>query len=225
MKPKAAVKMTIDVAMTLALLFLMGYQFWGELAHEWVGAGMFALFILHHILNRSWYKVLGKGRYMPVRVLQTVIDFAVLAAMLALMYSGLVLSRHVFAFLPLEGGMSLARRLHILGSSWGFVLMSVHLGLHWNMILGMARRAKKHKTSKPGRVLLFALAALIAAYGLLVFFRRDIAGSLLLRSEFVFLDYEEPVPLFYLDYLAMMGLWIFLAHYAGALLQKCGARR
>jgi hypothetical protein len=28
-----------DAAMTLALLFLMGYQFWGEALHEWVGVG------------------------------------------------------------------------------------------------------------------------------------------------------------------------------------------
>lgn len=38
--------------------------------------------------------------------------------------------------------MSFARRLHILGAYWGFLLMSRHLGLHWNMIIGMLR--KKH---------------------------------------------------------------------------------
>ena len=41
MKPKAILKLAVDVVMTLALLFLMGYQFWGEAPHEWVGAGMF----------------------------------------------------------------------------------------------------------------------------------------------------------------------------------------
>ena len=51
MKPKARLKVGIDILMTLLLLFLMGYQFWGEAAHEWAGAGMFALFIVHHLLN------------------------------------------------------------------------------------------------------------------------------------------------------------------------------
>lgn len=32
-------KRAVDVMMTAALLFLMGYQFWGEKAHEWVGRG------------------------------------------------------------------------------------------------------------------------------------------------------------------------------------------
>ena len=36
MKPKLAVKLSADVLMTLSLLFLMGYQFWGDTAHEWV---------------------------------------------------------------------------------------------------------------------------------------------------------------------------------------------
>ncbi|RKJ43614.1 hypothetical protein D7X98_15410 [bacterium 1XD8-76] len=40
----------------------------------------------------------------------------------------------------MEGGMALARRLHILGSHWGFLLMSVHFGLHWNMVIRMAQK-------------------------------------------------------------------------------------
>lgn len=32
------IKCVMDVLMTLAMLFLMGYQFWGEQVHEWIGA-------------------------------------------------------------------------------------------------------------------------------------------------------------------------------------------
>ena len=39
-KVRPKVKLAVDVLMTLALLFLMGYQIWGETAHEWAGAGM-----------------------------------------------------------------------------------------------------------------------------------------------------------------------------------------
>ena len=41
MKTKAAIRLSVDILITLALLFVMGYQFWGEAAHEWVGTGMF----------------------------------------------------------------------------------------------------------------------------------------------------------------------------------------
>lgn len=40
MKAKRIIKRTVDVLMTAALLFLMGYPFWGEQFHEWAGAGM-----------------------------------------------------------------------------------------------------------------------------------------------------------------------------------------
>ena len=101
---------------------------------------MLVLFLAHHILNRGWYKSLFKGRYTPMRVFQVLVDMLLLAAMAAQMYSGIAMSRHVFTFLPVDGGMALARRLHILGAYWGFILMSVHLGMHWNLFLGMARK-------------------------------------------------------------------------------------
>lgn len=47
MKPKTIIKLTVDVFMTALFLLLMGYQFWGEAAHEWIGAGMLILFIAH----------------------------------------------------------------------------------------------------------------------------------------------------------------------------------
>lgn len=37
--------------MTLCLMLLMSYSLIGEQAHEWIGMGMFVLFILHHWLN------------------------------------------------------------------------------------------------------------------------------------------------------------------------------
>lgn len=141
MNIKTKIKMTVDILMTVGLLFLMGYQFWGEVLHEWAGACMFALFIAHHILNAGWHKSLPKGRYAPFRIFQTIINILLFADMLAMMYSGIVMSRHVFAFLPIEAGMLLARRLHILGSYWGLVLMSLHVGLHWSMMVGMAGKA------------------------------------------------------------------------------------
>ncbi len=225
MKPKVKLKIGIDILMTLGLLFVSGYQLWGEAVHEWIGAILLALFIAHHLLNAGWHRNLAKGRYTPMRVIQVLVDLALFIMMLLQMYSGVILSRHVFRFLPIESGMALARRLHILGAYWGYLLMSLHIGLHWKMLMGMADRSKKkteraaqkddkQKTSeKPVLSIPFFASAVIALYGAYVFVKRDFMTYLLLKSEFVFLDYEEPVILFYLDYLALMGLCIFLAHY------------
>ena len=225
MKPAAAAKMIVDGMMTLGLLFLMGYQLWGESAHEWAGAGMLLLFLVHNFLNRSWYRNLFRGRFTPMRLVQIGVNMLLLTAMLAQMYSGIVMSRHVFAFLPIDGGMAAARRLHILGAYWGFVLMSVHLGLHWNMFLNMAGRRGAGRLPRLSRPALFLAGLAIAAYGRSVFIRRDFPVYMFLRTEFVFLDYDEPVWLFYLDYICLMGFWVFLAHYVSKGLRKVSAHR
>ena len=202
--------------MTLVLLFLMGYQFWQDAAHEWAGAGMFLLFIVHHILNISWYRSIFKGKYTPARILQLVIDLLVFLAMIGLMVSGIILSNHVFDFLNIRGGMGFARLLHMAASYWGFVLMALHLGLHWGIVLGTVRKAGgNQKPSALRTTILRALAAGISAYGAYAFIQHHIADYLFLRSRFVFFDYAQPPVLYVLDLLAMMGLWIALSYYLG----------
>ena len=219
-KQKARLKIAVDVLMSLALLFLMGDQFWGDVAHEWVGAGMFLLFILHHILNRRWYLSLFKGKYTPYRIFQLVIDLLLLLAMLGLMVSGVMLSNHVFAFLNLRGGISFARLLHMASSFWGFLLMGLHLGLHWQMFLHMTAKLLRLKNpSRPRRILLQILGAAIAVYGLISLIRRDIPSYLFLQNHFVFLDYTEPLYRFYLDYLAITGTCLYLSHTLSAFLK------
>lgn len=221
MKPKVVIKLAVDILMTLALLFLMGYHLWGEALHEWVGAGMLLLFITHHILNGYWHKSLFKGKYNTMRILTLCIDILVLISMLAQMYSGIAMSRYAFDFLPSIGGMSLARRLHILGAYWGFLLMSLHLGLHWNMILGMSRKAIRIKNkSKIRSIIAFLAGLVVAGYGLWAFIGRDFPTYLFLKSEFVFLNYEESKILFYIDYLVLMGLCIYIAHYCAKIIRK-----
>lgn len=218
---KRKVKWVVDILMTLALFLLMGYHFWGETAHEWAGAGMFVLFIAHQILNRGWYQSLFRGKYLPVRVLMLAVNILTLAAMVLLMYSGITMSRHVFAFLPVRGGMAAARRLHLLGSYWGFLLISLHIGLHWGMVWNKLEK----KTGKQRGYLYLAGSMVIAVYGVYVFAKRDFLTYLFLKSEFVFLDYAESKILFYLDYMALMGLCIFIMHYGSKLLRRRNRQR
>lgn len=220
MKRKFICKIVIDIIMTVLLLFLMARQLTGDSAHEWLGAGMLILWIAHHILNRNWYSHLFKGKYTPMRILQTVINFTVLLSMFGLTVSGIILSRKVFAFLPIPGGIALARPLHVLSAFWGFVLMALHLGLHWNMILGMVRKVTGPVASKLLRILLRITATLVAGYGLYAFLKNQFLSYMFLTSSFVFFDFERPVLLFFAEYIAIMNLFIFLAHYTSKGIQK-----
>ena len=210
--------------MTILMLFLMARQVTGDVAHEWLGAGMFGLWIAHHILNRKWYDHLFKGKYTPLRMLQTVTDFAVLLSALGLMVSGIILSREVFAFLPISGGIAMARSLHMLSAFWGFVWMAFHLGLHWNMVLGMARNAVGTESPKMLRVGLRITAVLVAGYGFYAFIKNQFLSYMFLVSSFVFFDFERPALIFFAEYIAIMGLMAFLAHYISEGIRKLAGR-
>ena len=225
MKKKFICKIVIDMVMTILLLFLMARQITGELAHEWLGAGMFVLWIAHHILNRNWHCQLFKGKYTPMRIMQIVTNITVLFSMLGLMISGVILSREVFAFLPISGGVAFARSLHIVSAFWGFVLMAFHLGLHWNMVLGMVRNAVGTVPSKQVCFLLRMAAVFIAGYGVYAFGKNQILSYLFLKAHFVFFDFEKPVWLFFIEYMAIMGFFVFVAHYSSKGIQKVNGRR
>lgn len=66
-------KICVDMGMTIALLLLMAYELIGQSAHEWLGIGMFSLFVTHPILNHKWSGNLLKGRYTPLCIWQTLL--------------------------------------------------------------------------------------------------------------------------------------------------------
>lgn len=213
MKTKMKLKMFLDLLMTIILLLLMAYQITGETCHEWLGAGMVVLFVVHNLLNIRWYGSLFKGKYPPLRIFRTVINLSTLAAMLSLAYSGIVMSRHVFSFLPIHSGMALARVMHLAGSYWGFVLMSIHLGLHWGVVISMIRKLSDGKKHKAVSWLFRLAAAVFAGYGAVCFYQADISSYMFLKVEFAFLDYEKNAAAVLSEYIAMMGLWVFLSYY------------
>lgn len=159
-----------------------------------------------------------------MRVLQLVIDLLVFAAMAAQAYSGVILSRYVFRFLPIHRGMAMARRLHILGAYWGYLFIGLHLGLHWGIVLGLVRK-RIPDTGRKSTLFPFLAGLAIAVYGFFVLLKRNLADNLFLRTEFVFLDYEESWPFYYLDYLALMGLCVFLAYELAKLLRRRKAEK
>jgi hypothetical protein len=220
MDRKQMIKTAADALMTIALLMLMAYELIGQTTHEIIGTVMLLLFVAHHILNRSWHKNLFRGRYSPYRVFQAALVAAIFLLMAGQGVSGVLLSRHLFTFLPVRGGAYWARSLHMLGAYWNFVLMSLHLGLHWSMALAPLQRAFRGKA-----VLLPVAGAVVVLFGVTAFLRREVGAYLLGQIQFTIFDFEEPLVLFFLDYLAMMGLFVWTGHYLGLLLRKLSRPR
>lgn len=215
MNLKRKIKIIIDFLMTILLILLMAFQITGQEFHEWFGSGMLVLFLAHNVLNYKWYKNILKGRYSPVRVLQSVVNLAVLLSMLCLAYSGIVMSNYVFGFVSISGQMALARQMHMAASYWGFVLMSVHLGFHWNMMVGMAGKiVRDRKIPKSISWILRIIAVVIAGYGAVCFYKADIVSYMFLKNQFAFFDFEMTAASVFSEYIAMMGLWVLIGYYS-----------
>ncbi|MDO4380310.1 MAG: DUF4405 domain-containing protein [Clostridia bacterium] len=223
MKTSMKAKLAVDAGMTVSLLLLMAYGLVGEKAHEWLGIGMFVLFVLHHILNRKWFGTAVKRNHSTSGIMKSALVVLIFLCMIGLAVSGIALSRYVFSSLPKHGGQEIFEKIHMLCAYWGFVLMSFHLGLHWNMMLAAAR--KQIKPGKKVSLILKIIGYLFSLYGVIAFVRRDIGLYLFLKSHFVFFDYTEPLIFFLFDYLAVMGLFVLLGYSVSKLIKVAKPRR
>jgi hypothetical protein len=135
--------------------------------------------------------------------------------MVGMLVSGMMLSQEVFDFLNLSSGR-LGRRLHMLSTSWGLVLISLHLGFHWSRVVGAVKRRMKKSRGKASRFGIVArlAALLLSAYGIYAFIARRVWEKLFLLVEYAFFDFEEPAVFFFADYIAIMGLLACVAYYA-----------
>ena len=221
-------KIIVDILMTALMFILMGMHLTGQMWHEIAGTALFVLFVVHHILNRAWIKAIPKGKYSALRVVQTVINAGMLVSILLLIFSGMSMSGYVFRWLPLPLSPVTARKIHLITSHLGYLMMSLHIGLHFGLMIGkLGRHVLAMK--KPWRGILVwtsrVLGFAAAAYGLLALFGRKFFSYIFGKMTFVSYDNEESVLAFLLDYAAVMCLCIFIAHYLAKFLRPGLKRR
>lgn len=215
MKPKQLCQHIVDGAMSLCLLLLMGYELIGQANHEILGIIMLVLFLIHHLLNRKWITRFFKGEYKAYRIFQTSLVILLFVSVILQVLSGIVLSKHLFKSIALPMSASVARSIHISMGYWSFVIMSLHLGLHWVMIFS---RLGLHNVLK-NRVLRFIVLA-ICIYGMFAFVKRGMPEYLSMKTQFAFFDSSEPIYKFYLDYISIMAVFTAAGHYLSKALQK-----
>ena len=212
------IRMPVDITMTLLSIILMGgaYLFPSDIIHEILGMALFLLWAVHITLNRRWYSSIFRGKYNARRIMQTVINCAILICVIFLMISGIILSNHVFTFLGIESGLGFARTAHLLASHWYFLFMSLHIGMHVQMIAGKMKVPREGFSS----IIMRTIFILISLYGIYAFIIRGIWRYLILQQKFFFLDFERGYFLFALDYISIIILFATVIHYINKLLQK-----
>ncbi len=211
---KSKVRIFIDVLMTIMLFIQMAYFYSEQQFHEWVGIMLFILFIFHHIINFRWIRNMFKGSFSLYRMFQIAVNAGAFLLMMGLILSGLTMSLYAF---PNEGfGISIlfARKLHMVSSYGSFILLSVHLGMHWGVL------AKRLRYKEPVLVLIKIATVVIAGYGIYALLHHDLIAYIFLIEQYVFFDMDQPLASFLLDYVAIMGLWVWIAYYLTRVLKK-----
>lgn len=219
MDRKMNFRLSIDLSMTVLILVEMAYQLTGNLAHELTGVTMFVLLLVHNLLNRRWYGSIFKGRYTVCRVLSIATNLLLLVIMLLLMVTGILISRDLFAFPGINGGF-IMRQLHTFAGNWGLILMSVHLGMHWAMIMGTTRKMTGVTTqSRTRTIIIRLLVALVVLCGVKSSFALGIGSKLTMYSTFSYWDFEKEGAAFFVSYLSVMGIYTAAAYYGCKLLR------
>ena len=225
MNKNALVRLTVDFFMSALMILLMAYQVAGETGHEVLGTAVGVLFLAHAWLNRRWFSSFYKGRFTVMRALQNTFIILVLLLTVVVMITGVMISGTVFAFLDIRAGTALARTLHLCSSYWALVLMSAHVGLHWSVVMGMARSVFGLKPKTGALLWLQRLAALaFACYGAWAFDHLMVWDFLTLKMQFAYFD-DSPDWLALFNWASVMGLFVFLSYWLGRGVQFLGKGR
>lgn len=206
-------RLVIDVSMTVLMLVAMAYHITGNTIHETVGVVLLVLFIVHNILNRRWYKTILKGKYNLRRILSILVNILFLVSMAAVMISSVPISRDIFPNSITNNDMILLQ-IHVMTSYWGFIFMSIHIGISWGTIISAMRKMTGISSTSPIRnILSRVIAVLIVVYGVQSSFEREMLSKLTIYNPFGWYSSESTMQ-YLIDYLSMMGIYISGTHYA-----------
>lgn len=226
MKPAFIIKIVIDVGMSALFLLLMSYPLLDDSPHEWLGAAVFLLFLTHNILHYRWYKHLFKGKYTAVRVLQTITNLLLWAAMIGCIVSSLCISGHVFAFLDLNAAR-IGRSLHLVSTVWAFILGSIHLGLHGQMFIGMLKNGMKLQGQIAVVFKWIARTAVlvISAFALYVFITRKMWEEMFYLTEFKWFDDEKTLVAYLFENACLMTMIAAAGHCLKTWISRASIKR
>ncbi|MEV5027456.1 DUF4405 domain-containing protein [Paenibacillus sp. LPE1-1-1.1] len=220
MNPKMLFKLIIDLTMTILMLIEMAYYITGNTFHEFLGVSVLVLFVIHNFLNRRWFSTILKGKYNLRRIVQIVLNLLFLVTMAVMMICGILISSELFTFIQINDD-TIFRQIHVQTAYWGFIIMALHVGFSWGMIINSVRRMTGITGTNRIRTMgLRVLAALIVFYGVYASFEREIGTKLTIYNPFGTWVNDDSAIKFIIDHLSIMGIYICGIHYALKFVQK-----
>lgn len=202
-------KIVLDIIMFILLLLCMSYSKW----HEYLGIILCIGFIIHCILQKNYFAKIISLKYTLYNSFILIINLLTFLTMFGLIISSLIFLDYIPLFLKTSfpNLINFARTLHLLSAYWGFILISMHLGLHWQIFYNLITKYTKNKLSYllNSKLILW----IIFLYGLNNFIHYDLISYMLLQNNFVYFNPSQSLLSFFVDYLSIVATFIILSNY------------
>lgn len=212
-------RLWLDALAAFLLLLDLAYWWLGNPAHEIAGTALFLLLIAHNVFNRRWYGAVARTRHGRRSLLNISVTVALLIAMLALVATSVLISHALAAYLPAWGGFTI-RQIHTLAAYWVLVIVAIHLGLRWPMLMGVARNLFGIRTPSRLRTLLLRAAAVtIAIHGAWSCTVLGLGTKLSMQVTLDWWNFEDAVAGFFIHCAAIAGLFMVATYYSLKLAQ------
>ena len=137
MKGSKVLRVALDVALTVMIVFEMLIQFTGEFLHEVVGFAFFATIVVHIALSATWVKKTARnakaGKLTARRTALAVVGSLLAATTVALGVSSVAISGILASagFVWTLGSYSFWAAVHTFSAYALCALVVVHLAMHW----------------------------------------------------------------------------------------------
>lgn len=134
----------VDAAIFTAFLITTAPKFSGMAVHEWLGVALGAGLLTHLLLHWQWIAGITKkffGRVQTAARINYLLNLALFADMVVLIFSGLAISKVAMPALGVqlaEGGTW--KMLHHTTADAAVMLLGLHVALHWSWIVKTGKK-------------------------------------------------------------------------------------
>nr|WP_305123526.1 DUF4405 domain-containing protein [Roseomonas sp. GC11] len=180
---------------------------------------MFLLVILHNVFNRRWYGVVRAAGRKPAGRFDLLVTALLLVTMLALLATSILISNALSGLMSSLGGFTI-RQIHTLAAYWAMIIVSIHLGLRWPLIMARIRHwlGLRSASTMQRWALRCALMA-IAVQGVHSFSVLGLGTKLSMQVSLDWWNFEESVAGFFGHCLAVSGLCIAASYHLAKVLR------
>lgn len=163
---KLKLKLIMDLMLTIIMILLMGFSFTGPAIHEIVGLIVMGFFVIHCMVNAKWFTGIAKmlkQKKMNINVgIRAFLNFVLMVDILITAISGILISRVVFTGITVSN-VGLWTYIHNVAAYSSFIIIAIHVGFHWQMIMTVSKNVCHIKGQNIVRTWILRILALLFA--------------------------------------------------------------